>query len=271
MRAALVGICLVMSVAGCSGGSGDGSITAPSSATATSIVITVRDVVLVGTSATAMATATLSDGQTQVVTNGWRSDAPPVATVTDTGSVKGVANGEATITVAFGGREGAKRIRVAPNYDGRWHGMQIVTACTATGAFADSCEEAGGVVGQPFPIGLIARQPGDLSVAGEFTVEDLPFPTFSTQVENDGRIRFSSITTFESVRAEVSWVMGSTEDGRSTGTIRERYSAPGIVAGELIYDSRISSLDRGGSAASGGISRSRMASITSRIQALRAR
>lgn len=52
--------------------------------------------------------------------------------MTDAGIVTGVANGDATITVGSGGHNGSKRIRAAPSYDGRWQGMQIVTACAAS-------------------------------------------------------------------------------------------------------------------------------------------
>lgn len=114
-------------VSGCGGGSSSGSPAAPST-TASSVALTLRDVVLVGTNSPATATATLSNGQTQSVTTGWRSDTPAVAMVTDACSVTGVSNGRATIAVTFGGRDGTKTIRVAPNYDGRWQGMQVITS-----------------------------------------------------------------------------------------------------------------------------------------------
>ena len=123
----------------------------------------------------------MSNGQTQAVTTGWRSDAPTVATITDGGNLTAVANGEATITVAFGGAQGTKRIRVAPNYDGRWPGMQVINACAATGDFAGICDEGGTVVSLSFPVSATMRHPGELLVSGEFMIETLSFPTFSAR------------------------------------------------------------------------------------------
>ena len=248
MRNAIVGLIVgACTVSGCGGGE-TGPPTGPTP-TVSSVTVSLRDVVLVGTTAAATATATLTNGQTQSVTTGWRSDATSIASVTDAGTVTGVANGEATITVGSGGRDGSKRIRVAPNYDGQWQGTQIVTACTATGDFQGTCEEEGGVVGLPFPVGLLGRHPGDLAVSGEFTIEGLQFPTFTTQIEADGSSRFSATTVVEGVRAEASWQMNSTQNGRSSGTIREKYSLPGIASGEVTYDSTFADVNRTGTTA----------------------
>jgi hypothetical protein len=228
--------------------------------------------VLVGTTAAASATATMNNGQTQPVTGGWRSDAPGVATVTDGGVVPGVGNGEATILVSFAGRDGTKRIRVAPDYDGRWQGMQVITGCTATGDFAGICEDDGGLAGEMFPVGMTARHPGDLSVSGESSIENLVFPTFLSLVETDGTIRFSSATSFEGLRAEASWTVRAVENARATGTIREKYSAPGFITGDVTYESSLSTFFRGGAASAAGVAgRSRLTALQARIQAVRRR
>jgi hypothetical protein len=230
---------------GCSGGS-DGP-TNPSP-TPSSITVNLRDVVLAGLSVVATGTANMSNGQTQAVTTGWRSDAPTVATITDAGNLTALANGEATITVSLSGVQGSKRIRVAPNYDGRWQGMQVISACAATGIFAGFCEEEGGFIGLQFPVSLTARHPGDLTVSGEASIEDLTFPTFNTQVESDGRIRFTSSTVIEGIGAEASWNINSSEVGRATGTIRERYTIPSLGAGDLVFESNLGGFLKGVSA-----------------------
>jgi hypothetical protein len=236
----------------CSGGSSDPPTAPP---TATSITINLRDVVLAGISVVATATAALSNGQTQAITTGWRSDAPAVATITDAGNLTPLANGEVTITVTALGTQATKRIRVAPNYDGRWQGVQVVAACNATGIFAGFCEDNAEVIGASFPISLTARHPGELAVSGEFNIEDLAFPTFSTQVESDGRIRFSSVATFDEIRADVSWNITASEVGRASGTIRERYSAAALVgAGEVVIDSNLAAFVRSGADADRSIS-----------------
>ena len=187
----------------------------------------------------------MSNGQTQAVTTGWRSDAPTVATITDAGNLTALANGEATITVSLSGVQGSKRVRVAPNYDGRWQGMQVITTCTATGIFSGICEDEGGIIGLQFPVSLTARHPSDLTVSGEASIEDLTFPTFSTQIESDGRVRFTSSTVIEGIGAETSWNINSSEIGRASGTIRERYTAPSVGAGDVVFESNLPAFLKG--------------------------
>jgi hypothetical protein len=162
-RAMIVGCVAACVVSGCGGEDRVGPPD-PAPASVTGIAINLRDVVLVGTTAGATATATMSNSTTQSVTTGFRSDAASIAAVTDSGTVTGVANGDAAISVVSGGITGTRRIRVAPNYGGRWQGQQIVTACRATEDFRGACEEGGGVVGLPFPIGLTGRQPDTLAL-----------------------------------------------------------------------------------------------------------
>lgn len=81
------------------------------------------------------ASLVLSDGNTQTAENvTWTSDATAVATVSASGLVTAVTAGEATISAqAADGRGGSVRIRVFPEFDGRWAGRGVATGCTATG------------------------------------------------------------------------------------------------------------------------------------------
>ena len=227
------------------GGGGNGPPTNPGPTT-TSVSLTLRDIVLVGVTAQAAATATLSNGQTRAVTTGFRSDATSIAGVTDAGLVTGASNGHATISVTSDGRDATKRIRVAPSYDGRWNGSQVTTACTATGDFAGFCEENADLIGVAFPVAMTGRHPADLAVSGEFVVEGLTFPTFNTQVEDDGSIRFASSITSDGIFLEASWQMTSTQASRVSGTIRERFSAA-EVSGEIVIESTFTNMARGAS------------------------
>ena len=261
-------VCVALAMlSGCSSGSNGGNPSGPGTpVTTTALAITLADIVLAGNTATATATATLSNGQTQAVTAGFRSDAQSVATVTDSGTVTGVANGEATITVAAGGREATKRIRVAPNYAGSWSGQQRITSCTATGDFIGICEYEGGFIGVNFPIALTARQAGDLTVSGEFTVEGVPFPTFTTAIDAQGAIAFAGSASMDGITDDASWQMHSAEPRRATGTIRERFTIAGL-SGDVVYLSDITNFAPSAGAVAGH-SRSRLAEIH---QALRAR
>ena len=242
--ASACGLCAVLAACG---GSSDGPGPAPSP-TVSSLRVTFQDILLVGRSASATASATMSNGQVQNVGTGWRSSAPQVATVTDSGSVRGMANGDATISVSFGGQEGSKAVRIAPDYDGRWEGLQVVTSCVDSEDFEGICEEPPDVVGRGFPIRLTARHGGTLGVAGEFMVEQITFPTFTVDVEPDGSIRFAGTMVVEGIRAFAEWHINSTEGGRATGTIREVYDAPGEFDGRVTYESRLSGFVRAGAA-----------------------
>jgi Bacterial Ig-like domain (group 2) len=268
MRKAFLGLCVATCFWSACGGKSGSPTTPPP--TTTSIAVNLRDIVLVGSTTTGTATATLSNGQTELVSATWRSDATAVATVSVSGTVTGAANGEATIIAASGGREGSKRIRVAPNYHGAWQGAQVLTTCRATGGWVGFCEdeENRDLIGASFPVGLTARHPGELTVSGEFTIENFPFPTFTTQVESDGSITFSSTATEEPLTVEVSWVMNSVTNGRATGTIREKYSATQFLTGDLTFDSTLSNFSRSVVAAAPSAERpARLLSVRSRIMA----
>lgn len=252
----IVGALALIILSAC-GDSDDANIVGP--AAVNSVTLTVRELVLVGTTTTATAVANLSNGTTQTITSGFRSDAPAVATITDAGVVTGIANGEATIIVSANGQQATKRIRVAPNYAGAWSGMQKVTSCSSTGDLAGLCDTDLSDVGLQFPVSLVARQNGTLDVSGEFTLEGQVFPTFSTTIEGDGALRFTSELTFDDpevgltgIRARVTWQMNSSQNGQAFGTIREVYSLPGQLTGELIFDSELSNFNRSASLMSVG-------------------
>lgn len=236
---------LLLILFGCGGGGGGGTPTAPAP-TISSIALTLSDILLVGRTSNASATAMMSNGQTQAVTSGWQSSAPQVATVTDAGVVRGVGNGTSVISVSSGGQQASRSLRIAPDYDGRWDGAQIVTACRDSGDLRGICdEEFAGVIGGAFVISLTARQPDGLDVAGEFVVEQINFPTFTTTVEEDGTIRFSSVGDADGLHASVSWVMRSTVAGFASGTIVERWTFPGLAEGDLVWESTFSDLPKG--------------------------
>ena len=251
VKACLRTVCalfILVTAAACGGGGGGGGGTPTAPApTVSSIAMTVAEILLVGRSATATATATMSNGQTQALTAGWQSSATNVATVTDAGTVRGVANGTSSISISSGGQQASRTIRVAPDYDGRWDGVQIVTVCRDSGELRGICQdpEFDGVIGSAYPISLTARHSDSLDVAGEFVVEQINFPTFTTNVQDDGTIRFASVTDEGDLRAAVSWTMLSANAGRASGTIVEIYSFPSLAQGELVWESTFSDLQRG--------------------------
>ena len=71
---------------------------------------------------------TVSGGPSMPAAAAWSSDTPTVATVSPSGVMTAVAAGEATISadVPDAGR-GAQRIRVYPEFEGRWVGLRTTT------------------------------------------------------------------------------------------------------------------------------------------------
>ena len=118
-------------------GRGTVTITATSGAVTASATVTVRDVTGVavtgvptslakGLSATARATATLSDGSAVDVTSSLVSSNPAVASVTSAGVLKGAAVGAATLSATYRGVTGSAAITVTP--------AQLVSLSTTPGA-----------------------------------------------------------------------------------------------------------------------------------------
>lgn len=229
-----------------SGGSGNPTGPTP---TVSSIAINLQNPVPAGTSVTATGTAILSNGQTEAVTTGWRSDASSIASITDGGTLTAHANGEATISVSRGTAQASTRIRVTPNYEGRWAGSLRITTCTATGDYVGLCEFDGGVIGLMIPVTVTLRPSGGLNLSVEFAIDVLSYAPVTTQIEGDGRIRFATTGTHEATTAEASADIRA-DGGRLIGTARERYIASGpIFSGDFTTESILVDVVRTGPAA----------------------
>lgn len=118
-----------------------------STATVTSISVTPATAEIApNTIVSLVATATLSDGTTQDITNNatWSSSSTGVASVDTAGNVSGIAAGSATITAQFGGASGTSTITVASQLtsiqispSSASIAAQTGVAFTATGTFSD--------------------------------------------------------------------------------------------------------------------------------------
>ena len=183
-----------------------------------------------GQTAQASAVATLSNGQSQNVTSGWRSDAIGVATVTDAGLVTGVANGQATISVNSGGRQGQQGIRVVPDYHGAWTGTIRITSCTQTGVFADIglCSEV--PVNSTDGFDLSLRQTGESLSATMYLGESEQ--TVAAPIASDGSASFAGRTSFTeegiTVTFDSAWRITSTQVGALSGTIDDVFRVTGF-------------------------------------------
>lgn len=242
-RAAVVALVAVLGLAvpsACGGspsspGGGDGT------PTVSSIAVTVTTPLKVGQSAQATATATLSNGATEAVTSGWQSDAAGVATVSAIGVVAGVANGNATISIQSGGRQGQQVVRVVPDYDGTWTGTYLVTSCAESGYFTDQ-RFCAGTLNTSAPVRFTLTQSGT-AVSSVFRLGQLSFPATAPTIAADGSLATGDTTLAETVRIVASWMLQQATAGALTGTTRQRWTVAGQT-GEGVLDGRIETVSR---------------------------
>jgi hypothetical protein len=195
----------------------------------TSLTVAVPSPVRIGQSIQASATAAKSDGSAQLVGTGWRSSNPAVATVTDAGSITGVANGPVTISVTFGGQQGQRDIRVLPDYEGVWTGTLRVASCTPlpTPAYAHHC--AGYVPGSVFPVSMTLAQAGE-ALTGQFTANGLVFSSFVVPIAADGGAALLGTNVAPPYLNDALFSVNSPGRGQMTGTARwERRGNSGLV------------------------------------------
>lgn len=236
-------VAALVSLAACGGG---GSSVNPDPTTS-AISVTVSSPLRMGQTTQASGTATLSNGTSEVLSAGWQSDAPGVATVTGAGTVTGVANGLATIFVLSGGRQGQQLIRVVPDYQGTWSGGLRVTSCTQSGAWATErvCDDFR--VNTVFEYTVSFAQSGESMTARASYGSPLEFPAVPAPIRADGTSSFSASLTYTESGATFSvsptFEINSTRAGDLTGTVTEVWRAPNIP-GEMRLVQEIVDTDR---------------------------
>jgi hypothetical protein len=192
--------------------------------------------IYIGAQTQFQATSTFSDGTTQAATNAtWGSDAPAVATVSTTGLVNPLRAGMATIFADVNPR-GTMLIRVFPNFNGTWTGVETVTNCVASGGFVGFfCVEDAFLVGDTFQHdsrftqtnetvqatidlggGAIGNSAGTITVDGE-----LQLPTAALVAED----------VFLEIRE---WRSRSDEPSRMTGNYQLHVTIPGVSGSSTI-------------------------------------
>ena len=222
---------------------GGAKSTTDPSPTTTGVSVTLSSPIRMGQTAQATGTETLSNGQTGPVTTGWSSDAPAVATVSDSGLVNAIGNGRASIYVVKGGRQGQQLVRVVPDYHGRWSGGLRVTSCTETGVFATIgfCDDY--AVGATYGYTLSLSQSGEQMSAivdyGESFLSS--FPSIAAPIGDDGSSAFTpSISVTNSGvtwTTEAAFTINSTRVDQLTGTVNEVWRFPNLSGeGRLTQD-----------------------------------
>ena len=219
-----------MTAAACGGDSGSPS--APSSSTS-SVTVTVSTPLRMGQTTQASGTATQSNGQSQPITTGWLSDQPSVATVTTAGLIAGISNGQATIYVISGGRQGQQVLRIVPDYHGKWFGALRVASCTQTGVFltAGFCSDF--PVNESGDFDLTLAQAGEAMKATVFFGDFAPDQTVDAPIPPDGRSTFTATATAEDEGLqftwESTWQVASARVGELAGPVNDTFRVAGFT------------------------------------------
>jgi hypothetical protein len=169
--------------------------------------------------------AQYSTGAAEAVTPAWTSDSTGVATVDASGTVTGIAAGQATITASYQGKSITRALRVIPDYAGRWAGSWAVTSCAVQGDFvANWCEPVRNGV---FPATLDILQTKDV-VSATWTLQEA---TGSAQgsIAADGKLSLTGSTPLQAgVRIEITLWQTVTFDNRTmTGSFTLKWTTSG--------------------------------------------
>ena len=219
MRTHAFAMLLLIVAAGCGGGGG-GSPAPTANPTGITIVAT-SDVLKLRATDTFSLRATFDNGTTNTVQGTWSTDNQAVASVDGTGRVTGTGSGEATITGTYQGLRATQRLRVVPDYQGRWNGSHRVTRCTADGDFQllDFCSEFG--TGNSFVLTMGFTQTRD-TVSGTSNLGDAPAPVTGS-IRPTGHLDLSgTFTIFVDVGVVidvtlVDWEATTTDNTTMTG------------------------------------------------------
>jgi hypothetical protein len=253
-------IALACIAVGCGDDSSSSSPSAPSpsSSGATSVNVTLTSPIRMAQTAQASAVAALSNGQSQNVTSGWRSDNIGVATVSDAGLATGVANGQATIYVITGGRQGQQVIRVVPDYHGAWEGTLRVTSCTQTGVFSEfgACNDFPVSSGVGFDLSLL--QTGEaMNARLDLGLGD---QTVASPIAPDGSAAFTGRESLTeeglTLTLDSAWQITSTRVGALSGSVNDVFRFAGYP-GEARISYEIQSATRTAASASSNAARGR--------------
>lgn len=211
----------------------------PTGATLSSLTLT-TNTPAVGASIQATATAFFSNGTTSPVASGFTSDAPSVATVTASGSVSGVAIGDATISVDYQGMRASKKIHVLPGYGGIFVGSYTVSGCSATGGFVstDPTQDFCSVFATGLTPGIAFNisQSGDLTtMSAQFVLGGLSGGTGTGTISPAGTLTFTGNLILGTGRVDVSnWTATSPAPGRMTGSFQMTFTDSTLAGSGIV-------------------------------------
>jgi hypothetical protein len=194
---------------------------------------------------------TLALGATEALSNGasrpaanvtWSSDNLTVATVSSTGLLTAIGPGESTI-VAETSHRTTLRIRVYPNFAGRWRGTEIIDSCSDTGDLDGLCAELD-AVGEAYLHDSTVLQT-DASVNAVLDVGDGVTATMAGAITTDGEAQLGSAPLLPAepdIVIEIrNWRTRANQPGQMTGSYAIVIALAGY-SGEVTMGMRLASV-----------------------------
>jgi hypothetical protein len=225
-----------------------GTPTPGPSPTVLSISITIPDILVAGNAEQATATATLSNGSTQPVSNGsWDTGNGAIASVDGDGRVTPSMNGRTSVRVSSGGVTASREIRVVPNYQRAWSGTYRVVTCVATGDWGPFVRGVSGPNGGRnacatyFPgfvrgVAMTLTQARDVVTGRVFEGASggLTSNPFTASIESDGALTFKGNSDHGGLNPIIlaDWRVNSIQPGEIVGASRQTWTARD-VSGQL--------------------------------------
>lgn len=179
----------------------------------------------------------MSNGTTQTLTIGFKSDVPSVATVSDAGLVTAVSAGLTNIYVISGGQQGLRSLRVVPNYAGSWSGSYYITGCSQSGAFATINECSNFTTNKVLPYNMVLTQSLD-TVSGTFYLGTLQFGLTSGTMDGSGQIALAANYYSGSLTIYCVWNLSSSTPGRLAGTTQQTWR-DSTLSGQMVITGTI--------------------------------
>lgn len=231
VRLIVAGFLVCVSVA-CGKGASPTTAPSPSAAAPTALALSpATDLITIRGTERFTIAATLSDGTTKVVQGTWGSDAPGIASAGADGTVTGTGSGEATVYADYQGLRASRRLRVVPNYNGRWSATYLTVSCAGTGDWAGDCLGPDDITRHT--IGVVLQQAG-IAMTGQLTpYSDIPTVPVTGAIDGTGHLALSGKVPYTIPDCQLdclfeilSWDVVSSDSVNFSGQFTIRVSSP---------------------------------------------
>jgi len=205
------------------------------------------DLITINSSESYRAVVNYDNGTSEFVSTNvtWNSDAPTVASVDTTGVVRGLSSGWATVYADYQGMRGTRKLRVLPDYQGRWEGDWMVTACRDEGDWEGGC--FGFPTGELFGLTLVVTQTRDVVSGTTDFGDDLPGPVTGS-IDESGTLSVGGTYTvdIDGMRVEITvteWKTMSADNQKMAGQMCVIFRISGLL-GSIEVDGQLNVVNK---------------------------